>query len=377
MQIQTDIDPFSFMLLNFEQASKDMPANFKSLHWDAFPNGYSDLIKNKEIWPSMLRNAITIGFNDALVSYSNQRFQKGNLGLWKKMKQGYFPNLIKEESDPSLNRSTVNKVKNLINSTDIEYVVSNCIGKIGNPVVYEMNVKVGDTNNYKINYNVHDYDDIYHSWFIVNQLNHLEENRPIICEIGSGYGGVASKIKNNIKKSKIVLFDLPEVNAVQSYYLLNLFPEQKIFGYQDFLKYGSKILDRDFDFLIMPGWTANDLLRDRMVDAFINVRSMMEMNRSVIENYFKVIQTSLRENGVFVCINRYMKKVINQENTVEINRFADYPFDTYWSPLYSFPSEIQPHIHLLIAKRESKKPLYPFIEILKTLRPNAYLGNKF
>ena len=48
----------------------------------------------------------------------------------------------------------------------------------------------------------------------------------------------------------------------------------------------------------MPGWTANDLLRDRIVDAFINVRSMMEMNRSVIENYFKVIQTSLREDGV-------------------------------------------------------------------------------
>ena len=125
----------------------------------------------------------------------------------------------------------------------------------------------------------------------------------------------------------------------------------------------------------MPGWTANDLLRDRMVDAFINVRSMMEMNRSVIENYFKVIQTSLRENGVFVCINRYMKKVINQENNIETNRFADYPFDSYWSPLYSFPSEIQPHIHLMIAKRESKKPLYPFIEILKTLRQNAFLGN--
>ena len=115
-----------------------------------------------------------------------------------------------------------------------------------------------------------------------------------------------------------------------------------------------RFLIEDFDFLIMPGWSANDLLRGKLVDAFINVRSMMEMNRSVIQNYFKVIQTSLRENGVFVCINRYMKKVINQSNTIEINGFADYPFDAYWSPLYSFPSEIQPHIHLMIAKRESK-----------------------
>ena len=155
-----------------------------------------------------------------------------------------------------------------------------------------------------------------------------------------------------------------------------MFPEQNILGYQDFLQYGSKILEEDFDFLIMPGWSVNNLLRGKLVDAFINVRSMMEMNRSVIQNYFRVIQTSLKENGVFACINRYMKKVINQSNTIEINRFADYPFDAYWSPLYSFPSETQPHIHLMIAKRESKKPLYPFTEILKTLRPNAYLGNK-
>ena len=84
----------------------------------------------------------------------------------------------------------------------------------------------------------------------------------------------------------------PKVNSVQSYYLSNTFPDKKIFGYQDFLKHGSKILDHDFDFLIMPGWTTNDLLRDKVVDAFINVRSMMEMNSIVINNYSKVIHTS-------------------------------------------------------------------------------------
>ena len=199
------------------------------------------------------------------------------------MPEGESPDLFKEENDQNLNRLIVNKVKNLIHSTDIEHVASNCIGKIGNPVVYEMNVNLGNGNNYKINYNVHDYDDIYHLWFIINQLNHLEQEHPIICQIGSGYGGLASKIKNKIKKSKIVIFDLPEVNAVQSYYLLNTVPDQKIFGYQGFMKYRSRILDQEFDFLIMPGWTANDLLRDKVVDAFINVRSMMEMNRTVIK----------------------------------------------------------------------------------------------
>ena len=56
-----------------------------------------------------------------------------------------------------------------------------------------------------------------------------------------------------------------------------------------------------------------------------------------------------------------------------LSRIADYPFDEYWSPLYSFPSQIQPHIHLLLAKRERVKPKYPFKELLKTVRPNFYL----
>ena len=89
-----------------------------------------------------------------------------------------------------------------------------------------------------------------------------------------------------------------------------MFPDQKIYGYQDFLKYGSKILDKDFDFLIMPGWTANDLLRDRKVDPFINVRSMVEITSTVIKDYFKVIHTCLRENGLSTCINRCMKVVM-------------------------------------------------------------------
>ena len=117
------------MLSNFEIASKEMPVNFKSLNWDAFPNGYSDLIKKEDIWPRMLRNAITIGFNDALNSFSNRRFKTGNLDLWKEMKQGDFPDLIKEENDQNLIKFITEQVKALIYSTDIEFVASDCIGE--------------------------------------------------------------------------------------------------------------------------------------------------------------------------------------------------------------------------------------------------------
>ena len=59
-----------------------------------------------------------------------------------------FPDLIKEENDQTLNRLIVNKVEKLIHSTDIEYISSNCIGKIDAPVFYEMNVKAENMNNY-------------------------------------------------------------------------------------------------------------------------------------------------------------------------------------------------------------------------------------
>ena len=51
MSIDATKKTFNFMLSNFEMASKEMPHNFKSLNWDAFPNGYSDLIKSKKFGP--------------------------------------------------------------------------------------------------------------------------------------------------------------------------------------------------------------------------------------------------------------------------------------------------------------------------------------
>ena len=63
---------FKFMLQNYEAVANKMPSDFKTIHWDAFPKGYSDIIKNEEIWPQMLRNALTIGFSDALISHGNK-----------------------------------------------------------------------------------------------------------------------------------------------------------------------------------------------------------------------------------------------------------------------------------------------------------------
>ena len=48
MNFKDNQKTFKFMLSNFEIAEKKMPADFKSVHWDVFPNGYVDIIKNEK-----------------------------------------------------------------------------------------------------------------------------------------------------------------------------------------------------------------------------------------------------------------------------------------------------------------------------------------
>ena len=114
------------------------------------------------------------------------------------------------------------------------------------------------------------------------------------------------------------------------------------------------------------------LLKHIDVDAFINVRLMMEMNSTAIEEYFGAIQDTLRENDLFDCINRCIKTMLTRSNNREINRIGDYPFDDCWPPLYSCLSHIHPYIYVLIAKREREKLKCPSKNLLRTVRPNAY-----
>ena len=74
--------------------------------------------------------------------------------------------------------------------------------------------------------NVHDLCEIYHyKLFEENILKKFNNKNLTIAEIGAGYGGFASKVIKNTK-SKYVIFDLPEVNALQYYYLSKNFPEK-------------------------------------------------------------------------------------------------------------------------------------------------------
>ena len=329
---------------NYLQATEHLPVGFKSIHWDVFDSKFDRLFSEHHLWENMLRNQLTLGLNDNLLEISNKRFSGKGDGFWKELREGEIRDIISEKQDGKLIEKDIDHLRAIINSTDVNFVIQNCITDVGHPVTTKIEIDYKGESRI-INYNMHDMSDLYHSWLILKHFDQYKNCNPIICEIGGGYGGLACKIKSNIKGAKLIMFDLPEVNAYQTFYLSKVFDGAIIKGYKDFSEQGISILDEKLDFLILPGW-AIDQFPKASVHSYINVRSMMEMSKENLEFYFKAIQSSLKIEGTFSCFNRYIKKVGNFENKLDL-----YPFDDDWKILMSQASYFQPHIHQFILQR--------------------------
>ena len=201
-----------------------------------------------------------------------------------------------------------------------------------------------------------------HELFLIKFLKKLESNLSfnklkVICEIGPGYGCLASKVLKKTK-AKMILIDLPEANFLSYYFLSKLFPKKKIFVSED---YKHKKLDKKnlkkYDIFILTPW---DKFPNLKVDLFINTRSMMEMNFDTIQKYFYLIYKKIKKNGYFLCVNRYYKDTVGYP--IEL---INYPFDEFWKVLISKPSWYQKHIHFLLLKRSAIKNKSLFKEFKK------------
>ena len=95
-------------------------------------------------------------------------------------------------------------------------------------------VKIGNPKSY----NFGDFSTSYNELRTIknfNELNkYIDSNTDVICEIGGGYGSLASKIKKKYSKKTLISIDLPETLIVQSYYLTTMFPDFKYCFYEDF-----------------------------------------------------------------------------------------------------------------------------------------------
>jgi len=362
---QTFPKPFSNMLENYNLSKKIIPIGQKSGHWDVFPENYEDSIKQTDVWENFLRNSLSLGFNDSLNNFDNSRFtdkkKYNNINAWEERKQNNYPELIEEiVSDPIEQEKIIKLVNMLFSVCGDEFTMNNVETDIGSPQKYLVEYKSED-----FYCNAHDLSNIYYFWQLSRVADSLiKTDTPIIAEIGCGYGGIISKTKRKYPKARFILFDLPELSSVQTYYIYNAFPGSKILYLKDMLERGDKIFYEDFDFIILPGWMI-DQVPDKFIDIVINMRSMMEMSLNIIDFYFTHINRTIKNDGLFACFNRYHKKSNSDEDII----LKDYPFDEFWSPILSQTSLYQPHIHDLILKRNEEKCEIHIHQILKSLPP--------
>ena len=204
--------------------------------------------------------------------------------------------------------------------------------------------------------------DLFHSKYLYDINKKLKLKKlNTICEIGQGFGLLASKFYH-VKNYKMILIDLPESNFITSYFLKKNFPKKKIFLDID-LK-NNFLSEENFSkgeiFIISP-WIKLD--KKIKVDLFINSRSMMEMNYDSINEYFDLINNHSFINSYFLCINRYYKDLVGYP--IEFHR---YPFTNNWKTIISKSSWEQSHIHFLLVKKVSEKnsDIFKTLEQIKT-----------
>jgi hypothetical protein len=111
-----------------------------------------------------------------------------------------------------------------------------------------------------------------------------DKSRPVVAEIGGGYGKFSYFILRDHPEFTYIDFDLPEVICLAAYYFLKCHPDKKV------LLYGEAPYDQfshsKYDAIFMPMFEI-EKLAPSSVDLFVNKNSLGEMSRDTVDQYFK------------------------------------------------------------------------------------------
>jgi len=154
---------------------------------------------------------------------------------------------------------------------------------------------VGNPVGVVSNENVIPIDTLRHAYHAI-EMCELLRNVPkaIIVEIGGGLGGQAFQTMqmSSGQVSKYIVFDIPEVAAISSYFLLSAFPDKRVrlFGEGSVSVAGIE----EYDLAIFPHFAIHQL-PDSSVDLFYNSCSFSEMDGVSSREYLSIIERSCRK----------------------------------------------------------------------------------
>lgn len=149
------------------------------------------------------------------------------------------------------------------------------------------------------------FNEIYGS-ILASLIAHIK--RPVIGELGGGYGKLAYFTLRNSNNYTYINFDLPEAVCLAAYYLIQAFPNKKALLYGE-EKYSSDV-HKDYDLILMPCWEMENIGKNT-VDLFINKNSLGEMTKKAVKNYVHYICSS---SQYFFHMNHEIFPNIYQDN---------------------------------------------------------------
>ena len=175
-----------------------------------------------------------------------------------------------------------------------------------------------------------------------------KKNRPIIADLGAGYGKLAYYILKDRKEFCFIDFDLPEVLSLATFYLMKIWPNKKT------LLYGEKNFTNNdlnnYDLIFLPSFEI-EKLKNNSVDLFVNKNSLGEMMPNTSK---KLVENICRTTKTFFHINHETernffedgsKSLLNKEYPVPSNfdllfRYPDLAHMTYDSVKINYESDI-------------------------------------
>ena len=157
------------------------------------------------------------------------------------------------------------------------------------------------------------------------------KSKPIICDLGGGYGKLGYFLTKNFKDSCFIDFDIPEVLVLAAYYLMSSFPNKKtlLFGEKEFKK---KDIE-NFDLIFMPSVEITKM-DENSVDLFVNKNSLGEMKSDTAKfyiekiNYCSKIFFHMNHNRIRNVFDDKDKSLISSEYPIDMKKFDlvfDYP----------------------------------------------------
>ena len=180
---------------------------------------------------------------------------------------------------------------------------------------------------------------LFHSIMVDNILSSTRfESRPVILEIGAGYGGLGRILKSYIHDSCHIILDLPETLTYAAYFIEYSSPNKKIAHLSDIMDRLDDFdsLVEEYDFILIPPWVIK-YISASTIDLVIDTYSMSEMSKVYAKYYIGHIDRTLKVGGYFYSINKRFKR---EEDKLA---FYDWKFKSQFNTiLYEYSTYIHP-----------------------------------